>query len=106
MKKIDIQFFAHTIDLTDQLSGKKSSIKIKDKEYEIRDGFKTMIEADKLLNNQSKMSQITLITKMFEVLFGTTAANELIEADYPISFYKSILEAALNVLKGDDDSGK
>lgn len=106
MRKLNLQFFAQVIDLTDQLSNAKSSIKIGGKEYEINEGFKTMLEADKVLKNQNKMSQIDMITKMFEILFGQREANELIEANYPIKFYRRILETALEVIKGDNNEGK
>ena len=107
MRKINLQFFAQVIDLTDKLSEEKSTIKIHDDVYEVNDGFKTILEVDSLMKNNKKLSQVEQLTKMFEALFGKDSAAKLLEKNYKLAFYKKILESALAVIKDDnDDSGK
>lgn len=104
MKRLNLQFFAKVIDLTDKLSSEKSAIKIGEKEYEINDGFSTILEVDKLFK-RTDISQTEQIEKFFEVIFGKACAKELLSKNYKISAYKEILSACLDLIKGDDDSG-
>lgn len=106
MKKINLQHFAQVIDLTEKLSEEKDKILVKGDVYEVNAGFKTMIEVDSIMKNKKGLSQIEQLAAFFTTLFGEEKANELMDKNYKISFYKEVLAAALSVIKGDDDEKK
>lgn len=103
MKKINLQFFAQIIDLTEKLSEEKAVIQIKGDTYEINDGFKTILEVDSLMKNKKGLSQVEQLSVLFKTVFGDTKAEELMNKNYKVSFYKTILSEVLKVLKGDDE---
>ena len=106
MKKVNLQFFAQVIDLTDKLSETRSVIKIAGEEYEVDEGFKTILEVDALMKNRRNLSQVEQLTALFKVLFGEKRGEELMAKNYKLSFYKEVLAAALEIIKGDDNPGK
>lgn len=105
-EKINLQFFAQVIDLSEKLSEEKSVITIKGDTYEINDGFKTILEVDALMKNKNSMSQVEQLSRLFIVLFGAEKGQQLLDKNYKLSFYKHVLATALNILKDGDDTKK
>lgn len=104
MQNINIQLFGRVYDLTEELSSEKSTIKVNDKEYEISDGFKTVMELDKLFKEDTADS--TFVEKFLTITLGKVAAKELLALNLKMSSYKRIIKIIGDEIQGSDDESE
>lgn len=101
MLKINLVLFGHVYDLTEDLSTEKSTIKVNEKEYPINDGFKTVMELDKVFKED--IADAAFVEKFLVITLGKAAAKELLDMNLKMSFYKKIIKIIGDEIKGSDD---
>lgn len=101
MLKINLQLFGRVYDLTEDLSSEPATIKVGTYSYEIKAGFKTVMEIDKLFKDNKP--DPVFVKQFLKIALGEKASNELISMNKPIAFYKKIIRVIGDELRGGDD---
>lgn len=90
-------------NLSEYIEATPTKITVRDRTFEITDGFNDLLKMQALNAKRDDMDQKEFMQQFLSIAVGDGSAVWLLEQNFPIKFYMELMEVIQKSMAGDDD---